>query len=117
MINLDKNIDNTIFVTLTCDMSSSNVNTNFVFKLYSPQENNPVSINVTDSSSYTNRYNKFDIPSSSLYLLNTGFYNYTFNASGSNTVIESGKCVITGTTQSRYVDTQTDNKQRFVDPR
>lgn len=114
MLNLQKNIDNKVYATLTCD-SSASLNTNkFTLSIYSVQQNAPINLLLTDSSTVTDRYNLFTVHSGSLNSLSAGYYNYSFYPSGSTVILETGKCRITEVTGSKYTYNGTDNKPRFA---
>jgi hypothetical protein len=121
MIYIDNTKDNTIYATLSCDVTESiSSGSKYTLTIESPQQNNPFIASVTDISISPERYNQFLIPSGSLasgsvIYLQASYYDYTFTLSGSINVLETGKCIVTTTTGSKYVDVQTDKTIKYVD--
>jgi len=114
MINLDKNSNNLVVLTLT--EKSTLLNPNYLFSFTSTTNyNNVVNFIATDTSAYKSRYNRFTIIESGTTFTNltggtinlnpNGMWDYTIyeqisptnlQISGTTGVVEVGKVIVNG---------------------
>jgi len=114
MINLDKNSNNLVVLTLT--EKSTLLNPNYLFSFTSTTNyNNVVNFIATDTSTYKSRYNRFNIIESGTTFTNltggtinlnpNGMWDYTIyeqisptnlQISGTTGVVEVGKVIVNG---------------------
>lgn len=96
MIHLNRNTSNTIVLTLA--ESDPAADMYFTLVLTSCQTKETYTIDLTDESSYTDRYNKFTIDlniGSTVLDLPQGYYDYAVYDIGSPAkVLEIGKCLV-----------------------
>ena len=117
MINLTQNSINNVILTLTESIQlTGTTSSGFTMTLQNKTTDKILSgITLTDISSYTNRYNEFnitlsgqsseDISTSTLYLPENGFYFYSCHYTNSYDTeeLENGLCNISGTLLPDYV--------------
>jgi hypothetical protein len=94
MVAIRKGQNNHIYIALTDKrLTSSNA---YTFKFVNEVTNEEISLNLTDISSFTARYSKFLILTSSFNASTVGFWRYYVTQTGSGaTVIATGKMELT----------------------
>jgi len=127
MIILEQNTGNTICLTLTESITITG-STGFTLTLENDMSKYSISgITLTDTSSYTQRYNKFiltptstllaqNLTGSTVYLADTGYYTYkAYVSNGSQTeLLEIGKMLLQQSTPIITKSTYTGNQKRVV---
>lgn len=128
MITLQRGQSNTVALTLTekCTLS----NPYFLFVLENDTSKDSYYFIATDTSSYTDRYNRFTVTEKSspdtlngeVYLPLTGSYHYTVYEQSSNTnldpanatgVVEIGRCKVKDATPANTEYTTTDTNKVY----
>jgi hypothetical protein len=128
MLNVTQNSSNTIVMTLSESITlpitgttgfTMNLTNEFTGKEYND-------IYLTDTSEYTNRYNKFileltdaeysDYSTGKIYLENNGFFKYDtyFYNSGSSELLETGFMYVSGNTQIKTYNVQDDGENNHA---
>jgi hypothetical protein len=94
MVAIRKGQNNYIYIALT-DKRLTSSNT-YAFKFVNEVTNEEVSLSLTDSSSYKDRYSKFQVLTASFSTSTVGFWRYYVTQTGSaSTVIATGKMELT----------------------
>lgn len=94
MLSIRRGQNNYIYIALADKRSTSS--DTYTFKFVNEVTNAEVSLNLTDVSSYEDRYSKFQVLTASFATSTIGFWRYYVTQTGSgSTIIATGKMELT----------------------